>query len=56
VFLGLIVSHSSIKLEYKVLVNASAELIWTQSLLGELGVSLHQTLILHCNNIGPTYN
>ena len=32
------VAHSSIELEYKSLANATAELIWIQSLLQELGL------------------
>jgi hypothetical protein len=33
------VSHNSTKAEYKVVVDATAELIWVQSLLRELGIS-----------------
>lgn len=50
-----IVSHSSIESEYKALVNASAELMWLQSLLGELGIHLPRASILHFDNIGITY-
>jgi hypothetical protein len=34
------VSRSSTEAEYKALANATAELIWVEALLGELGVKL----------------
>jgi histone deacetylase 1/2 len=41
--------------EYKVVGDATKEIIWVKSLLQELGVSQPQTPILWCNNIGATY-
>jgi hypothetical protein len=49
------VSHSSTKSEHKALANASAELIWIQTLLCDLRVSLPRAPILYCDNIGATY-
>jgi hypothetical protein len=49
------VSQSSTKAEYKALANATAEVIWTQSILGELGVVLPRTPCLWCDNLGATY-
>ncbi|XP_071678597.1 uncharacterized protein [Lolium perenne] len=49
------VSHSSTESEYKTLGNATAELIWVQSLLKELGGVQLRPPILWCDNIGATY-
>jgi hypothetical protein len=49
------VSRSSTEAEYKSLVNATAEMIWIQQLLTELGVSHSPTARLWCDNIGGTY-
>ena len=49
------VSRSSTKSEYKVLANATAELIWVQSLLEELAISQDRPPVLWCDNIGATY-
>jgi histone deacetylase 1/2 len=49
------VSCSSTESEYKALANATAELIWVQALLRELGVSQRRPPILWCDNIGATY-
>jgi hypothetical protein len=49
------VSRSSTESEYKALANATAELIWVQALLGELGVIQKYPPVLWCDNIGATY-
>lgn len=48
------ISRSSTESEYKALANATAELIWVQSLLQELGVSQPRHPVLLCDNIGAT--
>lgn len=50
-----IVSRSSIEAEYKALANATAELMWIQSLLKELGIICSPTARVWCDNIGATY-
>ena len=49
------VSRSSTKAEYKALANATAEVIWVQSLLDELGVPQTKVPVLWCDNIDATY-
>jgi histone deacetylase 1/2 len=49
------VSRSSTESEYKSLANATAELIWVQALLDELGVFQSRPPVLWCDNIGATY-
>jgi histone deacetylase 1/2 len=49
------VSRSSTEAEYKALANATAEVIWVQSLLTELGVSQSRVASLWCDNLGATY-
>jgi histone deacetylase 1/2 len=49
------VSRSSTEAEYKSLANATAELIWVETLLRELGVKLNTPPLLWCDNLGATY-
>jgi histone deacetylase 1/2 len=49
------VSRSSTETEYKALANATAEVIWVQTLLAELGVPQSRAARLWCDNIGATY-
>jgi hypothetical protein len=49
------VSRSSTEAKYKALANATAEIIWVQSLLTELGVSRSKAAYLWCDNIGAMY-
>jgi histone deacetylase 1/2 len=49
------VSRSSTEAEYKALANATAELIWVQKLLTELGVRHPPRARLWCDNLGATY-
>ena len=49
------VSRSSTEAEYKALANATAEIIWVQSMLRELGVKCTQAPCLWCDNLGATY-
>jgi histone deacetylase 1/2 len=49
------VSRSSTEAEYKSLANTTAEIIWVESLLKELGVQRNQTSCLWCDNMGATY-
>jgi histone deacetylase 1/2 len=49
------VSRSSTEAEYKSLANATAEIIWVQKLLTELGVQHPSMARLWCDNLGATY-
>jgi hypothetical protein len=49
------VSRSSTEAEYKSVANATAEMIWIQSLLEQLGVKMTQPPCLWCDNLGATY-
>jgi hypothetical protein len=49
------VSRSSTEVEYKALANATAELMWVQKLLQELGVSHSVVARLCCDNLGAKY-
>ena len=49
------ISRSSTEAEYKALANGTAEAIWIQSLLTELGVSQSRPPVLWCDNLGATY-
>jgi histone deacetylase 1/2 len=49
------VSRSSTEAEYKALANATAEIIWVEALLTELGVKLKQKPSIWCDNLGANY-
>jgi hypothetical protein len=49
------VSRSSIESEYKALANATAEVVWIQAVLRELGVAQGRPTCLWCDNHGATY-
>jgi len=49
------VSRSSTEAEYKALANATAEVMWIQKLLDELGVQHPRAARLWCDNIGAKY-
>jgi histone deacetylase 1/2 len=49
------VSRSSTEAEYKAVADATAEIIWVQSLLRELRISQRISPVLWCDNIGATY-
>lgn len=49
------VSRSSTESEYKAIANATAELIWVQTLLRELGIKSPRATKLWCDNLGAKY-
>ena len=49
------VSRSSTESEYKAVANATAEVMWVQTLLKELGIHAPQTARLWCDNMGAKY-
>jgi histone deacetylase 1/2 len=49
------VSRSNTEAEYKVVANATSELIWVEALVSELGVTLRERPSLWCDNVGATY-
>jgi hypothetical protein len=46
------VSRSSIEVKYKLMANVTAEIMWVQALLKELGVSNPPSARLWCDNMG----
>ena len=49
-----VVARSSTEAEYRALATVASDMAWIQSLLIELGVKLHDTPLLLCDNIGAT--
>ena len=49
------VSRSSTEAEYKAIANATAEVMWIQTLLYEIGVKAPRAARLWCDNLGATY-
>ena len=49
------VSRSSTEAEYKSMANATAEIMWVQGLLKELGIQAPKAARLWCDNLGATY-
>lgn len=50
-----VVPHSNAESEYRGMSNVAAELIWTQSLLREIGFPLITAPLLLCDNVSATY-
>lgn len=49
------VSRSSIEAEYKAVANATAEIMWVQTLLAKLGIKAPPAARLWCDNLGAKY-
>jgi hypothetical protein len=49
------VSRSSTEAEYKAIANVTAEIMWVQTLLNELGIPHPPVASLWCDNLGATY-
>ena len=49
------VSRSSTESEYKAVANATAEMMWVQTLLCELGIKSPKVARLWCDNLGAKY-
>jgi hypothetical protein len=49
------VSRSSTEAEYKSLANATAEVIWVQTIMTDVGICQSKTPCLWCDNLGSTY-
>lgn len=49
------IARSSTEAEYKSIANATSEMVWLQSILGELGVPQPKAACLWCDNLGATY-
>jgi hypothetical protein len=49
------VSRSSIEVEYKAMTDATAEIMWVQSVLRDLSISSPKAAILWCKNMGAKY-
>ena len=49
------VSRSSTEAEYKAIANATAEIMWVQTLLQELGIDSQPAAKLWCDNMGAKY-
>lgn len=49
------IARSSTEAEFRAIADATAELLWLQSLLGELGLSLSSAPVVYCDNLGATH-